>query len=58
MHASRIPSAIANYAHRDYPELEDFGEANLVADNGACGYFRVDWFTPDGLLGTWAMAGR
>ena len=21
----------------------------LVADNGASGYFRVDWFTPDGL---------
>ena len=35
-----------------YPELEDFGEASLVADNGCSGYFRVDWFTPDG-LGTW-----
>ena len=45
-------SAVANYAHRDYPELEDFGEANLVADNGASSYFRVDWFTPDGLR-TW-----
>lgn len=29
-----------------YPELEDFGEANMVADNGASFYFRVDWFTP------------
>jgi predicted dehydrogenase len=41
-----------NYAHPHYPELEDFGEANLVADNGASNYFRVDWFTPDGLK-TW-----
>jgi predicted dehydrogenase len=43
---------VANYAHPEYPELEDFGEANLVADNGASNYFRVDWFTPDG-LSTW-----
>ncbi len=35
-----------------YPELETFGEASLVADTGASGYFRVDWFTPDG-LSTW-----
>lgn len=41
-----------NYAHPQYPELEDFGEANLVAENGASNYFRVDWFTPDGLK-TW-----
>ncbi len=45
-------AAVANYAHPQYPELEDFGEANLVADNGATNYFRVDWFTPDGLR-TW-----
>jgi predicted dehydrogenase len=45
-------SAVANYHHPEYPELEDFGEANLVADNGCSNYFRVDWFTPDG-LSTW-----
>lgn len=45
-------SKVANYAHPEYPELEDFGDATLVADNGATNYFRVDWFTPDG-LGTW-----
>ena len=39
----------ANYAHPQYPRFEDFGEASLVADNGASSYFRVDWFTPDGL---------
>jgi predicted dehydrogenase len=40
---------VANYAHREYPELEDFGDATLVADNGATSYFRVDWLTPGGL---------
>ena len=46
-------SRIANYKYRDsYPELEDFGDASLVGDNGATNYFRVDWFTPDGLR-TW-----
>jgi len=43
---------VANFKFKDYPELEDFGDATLVADNGATNYFRVDWFTPDG-LGTW-----
>jgi predicted dehydrogenase len=45
-------AAVANYNAKDYPELEDFGEASLVLNNGASGYFRIDWFTPDG-LGTW-----
>jgi len=42
---------IANYAHPQYPELDDFGDCSLVTDTGASGYFRVDWFTPDGLQG-------
>lgn len=45
-------SRAVNMAHPKYPELEDFGEAALVGDNGASGYFRVDWFTPNG-LSTW-----
>jgi len=45
-------ASIANYNHPEYPELDDFGEANLVMDNGATGYCRVDWLTPDG-LSTW-----
>ena len=40
---------VANFNNPATPELEDFGETNLVADTGASGYFRVDWFTPDGL---------
>ena len=47
-----LHSKVANYNHPDYPELEDFGDATLVADNGATNYFRVDWFTPAG-LSTW-----
>jgi len=42
-------SAVANFSNPEYPELEDFGEASLTGDNGASGYYRVDWFTPDGL---------
>ena len=47
--ATVVRSQVANYSNPEYPELEDFGDASLVADNGASGYFRVDWFTPDGL---------
>lgn len=47
-----VHSQVANYNNKQHPELEDFGDATLVADNGATGYMRVDWFTPDG-LGTW-----
>jgi len=42
-------SQIANYAHPQYPELDDFGDAMLALNNGTSGYFRCDWFTPDGL---------
>jgi predicted dehydrogenase len=47
--ATVLHSKIGNYNHPDYPELDDFGDATLVGDNGATQYFRVDWFTPDGL---------
>jgi predicted dehydrogenase len=47
-----LQSHVANYRHPEYPELEDFGDASLMGDNGAMNYFRVDWFTPDG-LSTW-----
>ena len=50
--AKVVCSRIANYAHPEYPELEDYGDCNLIGENGATHYFRVDWFTPDGLR-TW-----
>ncbi len=43
---------VANYAHKDHPGIEDFGDATVVLANGVTGYCRVDWFTPDG-LNTW-----
>ena len=50
--AEVLYSAVANYANPDYPEFEDFGAGMLKAANGATCYFRLDWFTPDG-LGAW-----
>ncbi|WNQ13457.1 Gfo/Idh/MocA family oxidoreductase [Paenibacillus aurantius] len=46
--AKVLNSKVANYNNKDYPELEDFGDATLVGDNGATNYFRVDWLTPAG----------
>ncbi|MFZ4786464.1 MAG: Gfo/Idh/MocA family protein [Beijerinckiaceae bacterium] len=49
---ARITAArVANRAHPDDTGLEDLGEVMIESDN-ASGYFRVDWFTPDG-LNTW-----
>ena len=50
--ASIQHAAVANYHHKDYPEFEDWGECNLLADNGATNYVRVDWLNPQGLR-TW-----
>jgi predicted dehydrogenase len=50
--ATVVRAQVANHNHPATPGLEDFGEAMLAGDNGTSNYFRVDWFTPDG-LGTW-----
>ncbi|HEY0968658.1 MAG TPA: Gfo/Idh/MocA family oxidoreductase [Opitutaceae bacterium] len=50
--ATVVNAAVANHVNPDVPEFEDFGEASLVGNNGASNYFRVDWYTPNG-LGTW-----
>lgn len=50
--AQVVHSKVANYNNKAYPELEDYGDATLIGDNGATNYFRVDWLTPTG-LGTW-----
>lgn len=42
-----LQSQVANYQLKKHPEFEDFGDATLVADNGATGYFRVDWLSPE-----------
>ena len=49
---AEVTHAIArNYAHPEYPGLQDFGELSLRSDT-ASGTIRVDWFTPDALP-TW-----
>ena len=45
-------SRVGNYGHPEFPELEDFGDCMITGKNGATNYFRIDWFTPDGLR-TW-----
>lgn len=50
--ATVLHSKVGNFHAAAYPELEDFGDCTLVGENGATGYFRVDWLTPDG-LSTW-----
>jgi predicted dehydrogenase len=50
--AQVLHSKVANYHQPDHPDFEDFGDATLLGDNGASFYFRVDWFTPNG-LGAW-----
>ena len=47
--AQVVRSQVANYRHKDHPGFDDFRDCMLVGDNGATMYFRVDWFTPDGL---------
>ena len=47
-----ISSRIANYGTPAHPELDDFGDCTITGKNGTTNYFRVDWFTPDGLR-TW-----
>ena len=47
-----LHSGVANYANKDHPDFEDFGEGVLRTKKGVTCFFRVDWFTPDG-LGTW-----
>jgi len=49
--ADIIAAQVGNLNHPQSPELEDFGDVTLRGNSGM-GYFRVDWFTPQG-LGTW-----
>ena len=50
--AEIVAAQVENYNNPDHPGLDDFGDCVLKGDNGTTGYFRCDWFTPDG-LSTW-----
>ena len=47
-----VQSRVGNYAHPHHETFQDFGDGMIECSNGVTGYFRVDWFTPDG-LGAW-----
>ena len=49
--AEIVAAQVGNFHHPEHAELEDFGDVVLRGDGGN-GYFRVDWYTPDGLE-TW-----
>lgn len=46
--AEVVSAQADNLRHPEHPAFEDFGDA-MVRSNGGTGYFRVDWFSPDGL---------
>jgi hypothetical protein len=50
--ATVTQAAVGNFNNPDKPELEDFGEASLLGNNGTSNYIRVDWLNPTG-LSTW-----
>lgn len=50
--AKIVSSHLCNYTRPQNPDFDDFGEANLIGENGAAQYLRVDWLNPDG-LGVW-----
>jgi len=45
--ATIVSATVGNKNNPEYPELEDFGDAHLVGNNGTTNYIRVDWLTPD-----------
>ena len=45
--AKVISATVSNKNNPEYPELEDFGEAHLIGNNGTTNFIRVDWLTPD-----------
>lgn len=50
-HSARVvASRVANFNLPQHPGFTDFGDCLLEADNGAAGYCRLDWFTPDGRM--------
>jgi predicted dehydrogenase len=49
--AEVVASSVANFAHPEAPLMQDYGEMMLRSE-GAQGFVRVDWYTPQGLP-TW-----
>ena len=47
--AKIVCAQIDNITQKQHPGFDDFGDCTLLGDNGAYGYFRVDWHSPKGL---------
>lgn len=47
--AKVLHSKVANYDNPDTPELEDYGDATILGENGATFFYKVHWFSPKGL---------
>jgi len=45
--ATVVSATVGNKNSPGYPELEDFGEAHLIGNNGTTNFIRIDWLTPD-----------
>ncbi len=50
--AQVVRSSMANWCNKEHGNFYDYGDCYLVGDNGATGFFKVDWFTPAG-MGAW-----
>ena len=50
--AKVVHACMKNCNTPEHPEFFDYGDCYLEGDSGATCYFRVDWFTPDG-MGAW-----
>jgi len=45
--ATVVSATVGNKNNPEYPELEDFGDAHLIGNNGTTNFIRVDWLTPN-----------
>ena len=50
--AKVVYAEMTNFANPEHPEFFDYGDCMLEGDSGASCFFKVDWFTPDG-MGAW-----
>lgn len=50
--AKVVYAEMKNFANPEHPGFFDYGDCMLEGDSGASCFFKVDWFTPDG-MGAW-----
>lgn len=50
--AEIVYSSMKNFSNPEHPGFYDYGDCLLEGDSGASCFFKVDWFTPDG-MGAW-----